>query len=426
MLNSSRGIFAVGRPILAAGAGSIPDAKIRGMHLSPGSVWLTVLLGLLVALTPLGTDSYLPTLPAIAQAFGAPVAEVQFTITTFFLGIAAGQLAWGPLSDRFGRKPVLLCGLALYLASALACLGAESVAAISLWRFVQGLGMSSGPVIARTIVRDLHSHEQAARMLARMMVVFGIVPIAAPLMGGQLLSWWGWQGTFGLLAAMAVALIASVVAGLGETAPSGRAPASPAAIARTFAAILREPRFIAPFCVLLGAQIGIFSFVTNSAFVLVNALGLTAVEYSVLFAVVMIGQIAGAWFTSRMVMRLGMSGLMRFGTRLALAAGATAAALAWAGVSHWLAIVLPFMAFMFAASCVVPNATAAALSPFAQSAGTASSLLGAFAFLLGATVSIVLGALYDGSARPMTAALALAGMAAWSAERFLMRRPGVA
>src|SRR3982750_3115914 len=105
------------------------------MHLSPGSVWLTVLLGLLVALTPLGTDSYLPTLPAIAQAFEAPVSAVQFTITTFFLGIAAGQLTWGPLSDRHGRKPVLLCGLALFLASALACLGADSVGNLAFWRF---------------------------------------------------------------------------------------------------------------------------------------------------------------------------------------------------------------------------------------------------------------------------------------------------
>ena len=396
------------------------------MHLSPGSVWLTVLLGLLVALTPLGTDSYVPTLPAIALAFSAPVAEVQFTITTFFFGIAAGQLAWGPLSDRFGRRPALLCGLALYLASALACLWAESLAAITLWRFVQGLGMSSGPVLARTIVRDLHSHERAARMLARMMVVFGIVPIAAPLIGALLLTWWGWRGTFGLLAVMAVGLLASVALVLGETAPQKAGTASPVRIARTFLSILREPRFVAPFCVLLGAQLGIFAFVTNSAFVLVNALGLSAREYSVLFAVVMVGQISGAWFTSRMVMRLGIAGMLRFGTRLACASGAVAAMLAWGGVNHWAAIVLPFMAFMFAASCVVPNATAAALSPFPKSAGTASSLLGACAFVLGAAVSMVLGGLYDGSARPMTSALALAGLGALLAERFLMRRPGLA
>ena len=399
---------------------------MRRMHLSPGSVWLTVLLGLLVALTPLGTDSYVPTLPAIAQAFGATVAEVQFTITTFFFGIAAGQLAWGPLSDRFGRKPALLCGLVLFLGSAAACLGAESVAGITWWRFVQGLGMSSGPVIARTIVRDLHSHEKAARMLARMMVVFGIVPIAAPLIGAQLLAWWDWRGTFGLLATVAVCLVASVATGLKETVPQRTATISPARIAHTFASILRERRFIAPFCVLLGVQVGIFAFVTNSSFVLVKALGLSAREYSFLFALVMVGQIAGAWFTSRMVMRLGIAGMLRFGTRLACAAGLLAAVLAWSGAGHWLAIVVPFMAFMFAASCVVPNATAAALSPFPASAGTASSLLGACAFLLGASVSIVLGALFDGTARPMATALALAGLGALLAERFLMRRPGVA
>jgi DHA1 family bicyclomycin/chloramphenicol resistance-like MFS transporter len=396
------------------------------MPLSPGSVWLTVLLGLLVALTPLGTDTYVPTLPAIALAFGAQVSAVQFTITTFFFGIAAGQLAWGPLSDRFGRKPALLCGLALFFVSALACIGADSLAAITFWRFVQGLGMSSGPVIARTIVRDLHSHEQAARMLARMMVVFGVVPIAAPLMGAQLLEWWGWQGTFGLLAVVAFALLASVVTGLKETAPPSIVAASIGSIARTFSRILRDSRFVAPFCVLLGIQLGIFSFVTNSAFVLVEALGLSARGYSILFAVVMIGQIGGAWFTSRMVMRLGIARMLGFGTKLACGAGLAAAALAWGGVGHWAAIVAPFMVFMFAASCVVPNATAAALSPFPGSAGTASSLLGACAFVLGAAVSMVLGALYDGTARPMTSALALAGLGALMAERFLMRRPAMA
>lgn len=396
------------------------------MHLSPGSVGLTVLLGLLVALTPLGTDAYLPTLPAIALAFGASVSAVQFTITTFFLGIAAGQLVWGPLSDRFGRKPLLLCGLSLFLLAALACMAATSVTEISFWRFVQGLGMSSGPVIARTIVRDLHSNEQAVRMLARMMIVFGIAPIGAPLLGAQLLSWWGWQAVFALLASVAIGLLASIAVGLKESAPRASTPATPAGIARAFANILTEPRFIAPFCVLLGTQIGIFAFVTNSAFVLVKAFGLSPREYSVLFAAVMIGQITGAWFTSRFVMRLGVNGMLRFGTRLACASGLLAAALAWSGLEHWLAIVLPFMGFMFAASCVIPNATAAALAPFPHSAGAASSLLGACAFVLGASVSVALGALYDGSARPMATVLALAGVCALLAERFLVRRPAVA
>ncbi|CAM9804013.1 unnamed protein product, partial [Phaeothamnion confervicola] len=350
---------------------------------------------------------------------------VQLTITTFFLGIALGQLAWGPLSDRFGRKPMLLCGLTLFLAATLVCVYAGSVGAIVLWRFIQGLGMSSGPVIARTIVRDLHSHEQAARMLARMMIVFGIVPVAAPLIGAQLLTWWGWRAVFWMLVFMAVALLASVAAGLAETAPRDRPTVSPARILTVFGEVLREPRFTGPFAVMLFAQVGIFAFVTNSAFVLVKALGLSPREYSVLFAVVMIGQITGAWFTSRTVMRLGIAGMLQLGTRIACVSGVIAAVLGWAGVGHWLAIALPCMGFMFAASCLMPNATAAALSPFKANTGTVSSFMGATTFVLGALVGIVLGALFDGTARPMVSAFAFAGAGALAAERYLVRRSGL-
>ena len=320
---------------------------------------------------------------------------------------------------------MLLAGLALYLAATLACLTAESVGAIVLWRFVQALGMSSGPVIARTIVRDLHTHEQAARMLARMMIVFGVVPIGAPLVGAQLLAWWDWRAVFWLLAFMAVALLGGVAAGLAETAPRERSAMSPGRILEIFGNVLRERRFTSPFAVMLASQAGIFAFVTSSAFVLVKALGLSPREYSVLFAVVMIGQITGAWFTSRMVMRLGIAGMLRFGTRLGCASGLLAAALAWGGVNHWLAIALPCMAYMFSASCIIPNATAAALSPFRSNTGTVSSLMGASTFVLGALVGIALGALYDGTARPMASAFALAGMASLLAERYLVRRTGV-
>jgi DHA1 family bicyclomycin/chloramphenicol resistance-like MFS transporter len=315
--------------------------------------------------------------------------------------------------------------LGLYLAATLACMASDSIGAIVFWRFVQGLGMSSGPVLSRTIVRDLYSHEQAARMLSRMMIVFSIVPIAAPLLGAQLLAWLGWRATFGLLAFMAIALLGGVASGLRETAPKERHPVSAAGILAVFAGAVRERRFTAPFAVMLLSQAGLFAFVTNSAFVLVRALGLSPGEYSVLFAVVMIGQITGAWFSSRLVMRLGIGGMLRFGTRLACASGVLAAALAWGGVTHWAAIVLPGMAYMFSASCIMPNATAAALSQARTNAGTVSSLMGATSFVLGALVSIVLGALFDGTARPMVTTFALAGVAALAAERYLVRRAGV-
>jgi DHA1 family bicyclomycin/chloramphenicol resistance-like MFS transporter len=382
------------------------------------SLPLIVLLGALIALTPLGTDLYAPSLPVIARGFAAPASAAQFTLTTFFIGIALGQLVWGPLSDRFGRKPVLLAGLALMLVSALAAVPAQSIGEVAALRLVQGLGMSSGPVLGRTVVRDLYSHEQAARLLAAMAIVFSVVPIAAPLAGAALAGAVGWQAVFGCIAAAAAILMVAVAAGLAETAPEQRRSVHPAEIVRTFRVILADRRFVAPYLVMLSAQCGIIGFVSSSAFALVRE-GVGTFDYGLMFAAVMLGQIVGAWSSSRLVLRLGIARMLRLGSALMLASGAAAAALAWAGVWHWLAVVVPFMVFLFGTALIVPNATAAALSPFAQTAGAASSLIGALGFAGGALVSIALGAAFDGTPRPLATAGALAGLAAFACERML-------
>ena len=379
-----------------------------------------MLLGALVALTPLGTDLYAPSLPVIAQAFAVPARAAQFTLTTFFIGIAIGQLVWGPLSDRFGRKPVLLAGISIMLVTALAAVPAQSVGEVAALRLAQGLGMSSGPVLGRAVVRDLYSHEQAARLLSAMAIVFSIVPIAAPLTGAALAGAAGWQAVFWCIATVAVLLLASVAAGLAETAPAQRRSANPAAIARTFRLIVADRRFLAPYSIMLSAQCGIIGFVSSSAFALVRE-GVTTFEFGLMFAGVMLGQIVGAWSSSRLVVRLGIPRMLRLGSSLMLAAGAAAAALAWAGVWHWLAIVLPFMVFLFGTALIIPNATAAALSPFPQTAGAASSLIGALGFAGGALVSLALGAAFDGTPRALATAGALSGLAAFACERFLLR-----
>jgi DHA1 family bicyclomycin/chloramphenicol resistance-like MFS transporter len=382
-----------------------------------------VLLGVLFALTALGTDAWLPALPVAAQALDAPVARMQLTVTTYFLGLAAGQLVWGPLSDRYGRKPVLLAGLALALIASAVCAAAGTAAALVLARLAQGFGMSAGPVMARTIVRDLHGHEQAARLLARMTIVFSVIPIAAPLAGGLMLTLGGWRAVFWLLGGVAALLLAAVALRLAETVPAERASAHPAQIARSFAAIAAEPRFLAPFGAMLCAQVGIFAFVSNSAFTLVNGLGVAPGAFAVLFAVVMVGQIAGAWLSSRLVLRAGMARLLRAGTFLAFASGLAAALLAWAGATHPASVVLPFMLFLFGSALIIPNATALALQPFARTAGAAASLMGATQFAVGALVSSALGALFDGTPRPMATAAALAGLGALLVERRFLRGP---
>ncbi len=381
---------------------------------------MVVLLGTLIGLPALGTDLYVPSLPALAESLGAPVSAAQFTLTTYFIGLAAGQLLWGPLSDRYGRKPVLVAGLAMMLVSSIAASLMESVAGVAAARLAQGFGMSSGALIGRTIVRDLYAYEQAAHLLASMTIVFSLVPICAPLAGALLASAAGWHSIFACMAVVAALLLVSV-AGLRETAPAERRSVHPFQIARTFAAILGDRRFVAPLLLLLCAYVGILAWVSNSAFTLVRGLGVSTPAYGLMFAMVMLGQIGGAWSSSRLVLRLGIARLQRFGVLLMLGAGAAAAALAWLDAGHWLAVVVPFMVFLFGTALVVSNATAAALTPFPGSAGAASSLIGAIGFAMGALISTLLGAVFDGSARPMASVAAAAGLAAFLFERFLFR-----
>lgn len=373
-----------------------------------------VLLGLLIALPALGTDVFVPALPALTQALGSEVEAAQLTMTLYFIGLAAGQLAWGPLSDRYGRKPILLGGLAIMLAASLAAALAESLGAVIAARLVQGLGMSSGALIGRTIVRDLYAHEQAAKLLSSMSIVFSLVPITAPLSGGLLAGSVGWPAVFVALAAIAAALIAAVTF-LRETAPQARA--SPPGVFATFGTILGDRRFLAPYSVFLCTQIGILAWVSNSSFTLISGLGVGPTAYGAMFTLVMSGQIAGAWVSSRLVLRLGIPRMLRAGAALMLAGGAAAAALAWAGAGHWLSVVLPFVVFLFGAALVVPNATAAAMAPFPAAAGAVSSLIGTIGFTSGALISTALGAAFDGTARPMATVAVLAGAGAVLFER---------
>jgi len=379
---------------------------------APSHRFLVVLIGALSAAIALVIDSTLPALPTIARSLGADAARGQLVLSGLFVGVAVGQMLWGPLSDRYGRRPALIAGLALALGAGLACAAATDVAALAALRFVQGLGVSSAAVLARAVVRDLYAHEQAARMLSRIAVIFAIVPIAAPLAGSALLAWLGWPSIFVMHALFAAALAAAVFTGLAETAPHAGAAGRGIGVVRTGARLLSQRAFLAPMLLQLCAIVGVMAWITNSAFVLVRGFGVSPSAYSLMFALVMLGQIGGAYANSRLVGRFGIRAMLRFGTRLAAAAGLAALGLAAAGVAHWPALVLPQTVYMFAFGLIMPNATAAALTPFPQAAGTASSLMGTLQFAAGAALGVALGALYDGTALPLSAALAAAGLAA--------------
>jgi MFS transporter, DHA1 family, multidrug resistance protein len=365
---------------------------------------------------------FLPAVPVIARALDAAPGYAQHTVTGYLLGLAIGQLVWGPISDRLGRKPVLLVGLGVFLSSTACAAMADTVQSVVLLRFVQGIGMSSGPVVARSIVRDLYAREQAAQLLSRMMAVFGIIPVAAPLIGGQAIALSGWQAVFWVYTVIALALLAAVGFGLRETAPAERPPVAPARIARNYAVLFGDARFRASLGTMLMAQMGIIAFVSGSSLAMVQALHLTPTEFSVAFAAIMLGQITGGITGSRMVARLGISRMVRLGARMALTGGVLLAALALAGLPHWSAVVLPMILYLLGCSFMLPNATAAALAPFPQMAGVASSLLGALPFGLGALVSVVLALAFDGTTRPMAFTIATFGIGAFLAERHFFRK----
>lgn len=391
------------------------------MPLRPGSLAFTLMLGVLIALLPLTNDIYMPAMPVLVSSLNSTVPGVQFTLTAFIVGVAFGQIAYGPLSDRYGRRPMLIAGLSLFCASSAGCAYAQSVEALAVLRFLQALGLAAAPVLGRTVARDLGANEQAARLLARMMVVSGIAPIAAPLLSGMLLAWQGWQAIFWLLSVAGALMLATVVWGLPETAPADRHPLSPTAMARNFALLLRHRAYLAPMATLCASQIGLFAFVTNASFVIVRGLGYSPAAFGAFFALVMVGQIIAAQIASRMVVRRGMHGMISFGAGLGCVSGLTLAALAWMNVTHVAAIIAPMTVYMFASGFINPAATAAALSPFPKIAGSAASLVGFLQMLVGAITGVILSLLFDGTARPMATAIGIAGLALLLVERKLLR-----
>jgi DHA1 family bicyclomycin/chloramphenicol resistance-like MFS transporter len=366
-------------------------------------------------------DVFLPALPAIARHMSASPGAAQAAVTAYLAGLAAGQLAWGPVSDRFGRRPVLLFGLLAGIAASAAGAFAQSLESLGAARFVQGIAIACGPVIARSVVRDLYARDQAAQLLARMTLVFGLVPILAPLAGAQAVGLAGWPATLWFIAAVCAALFLGSALGLAETAAPRRGSLAPARLAATYATLLSDRRFAAPLATALSTQLGIIAFVSHSPLVGVNALGLSAVQFSVLFAAIMLGQVCASYAASRLAGRWGMARTIRTGAALAAAGGAALAAAVLGGLDHWSTVLAPMLLYVAGGALVIPAATAAALSPFPAMAGAASSLLGALPFAVGSVMSALLGLSFDGTAMPMACAVGACGLCVAAAERWLCR-----
>lgn len=391
--------------------------------LRPDQRALTLLLGALVAAAPLAMDVYLPSMPAMARALDATPQEVQLTLSVYMFAWGIAQLFAGPLADRFGRRPVLIGGLVLFTLASTACALAPSVGFLIAGRAVQALATATVAIVPRAVVRDLHAGDRAAHMLSVMMMVLSIAPVIAPIIGSHVHVAFGWRANFWLVALYGLIAGFCVVRGLPETLKAPDFDAlMPRRIAGNWGRLLRSRRYVGYLIVSACTAAGLFAFLAGSSFVFIDVLHTGERGFGFLFGTVMLGNITGATLATRLVMRLGLDRLIAIGTAAMLLAGLTMAAVAWLGVAHPAAIVVPMFAYMAAFMWTLPQATAGALTPFPAIAGSATSLLSFCQFVVAASSALAVGMTFDGSPRPMTTAIAVAAVGAFVAFRALVRR----
>lgn len=384
---------------------------------------LELLLGGLTALGPLSIDLYLPALPAIGAEFTVDTAAVELSLSAFFAGFAIGQLVAGPIVDRLGRVGPLQVALTIYVLASLGCALAPSNDLLIACRFLQALGGATAVVVPRAIVRDLRSGAAAVHMLSRLMLVMGVAPIVAPLLGGWVLHAFGWRAIFVLLAGFgALALVASTLALRSRAAPPR--PQGPVRMAAQIAALAREPDFRT--YALCGAftSAGMFAYISGSSFVFIEVHHVDPRHYGWFFGANALGLIAASQLNRLLVGRFSSEQVLRGATGLATAAALTVLAVVWTDTGGLWGVAGALFVFVSTLGVVAPNATAMALERHGERAGLASAVLGSLQFVIAATASWAVSALHDDTAAPM--AVVIAGASCLALLCFALRRRATA
>jgi MFS transporter, DHA1 family, multidrug resistance protein len=377
------------------------------------SARLIVVLGSVNAIGPLSIDMYLPAFPEIARSLHTSASSVQLTLTACVAGLALGQLGIGPLSDRFGRRIPLIAAMLTYAAASLLCASVSSVGALIGLRFVQGLAGAGGIVIARAVVRDLHSGAAAVRLFSSLMLVTGLAPILAPVVGGQLLALTSWEGIFLALAILSSLIALLVTIGLRETLPPERRSRSGLRrTVQTMAGLLRDRAFLGH-ALAAGLTFGaLFAYISGSSFVLQRIYGLSPQVYSLAFAMNGLGLVAASQVNARVVERIGPTRLLRRALFCVVASALTLLTVVSVGGLPVWAVLAPMFVIVSSLAFVMPNATALALADHAGVAGTASALLGVIQFMAGAIAAPLVGVAGPDSAVPMGIVMAVLALGA--------------
>ena len=371
-----------------------------------------MILGGLSAFGPLSMDMYLPGLPSMTRDLGASASTGQLTLTGCMLGIAAGQLFTGPVSDTLGRRRPLLVGLAGYVVASLACAGAPSIWTLIMLRFIQGTLGGAGVVIARAVVRDLFSGAAAARVFALLMAVMGVAPVFAPLLGGQALTITSWRGIFIVLAVIGIPLLVATALWLPETLPPERRHGGGLGVTlRTFRRLIADRSFMPPAITFSLACAAMFAYIAGASFVLEDVYHVSPQAFSVVFAFNSAGLIAASQFGGRIVGRVGAPALLRYGA-FGVALGSSGVVVATVTHAGLAPLLIALFVILSSNGLVFPNGAAAALAHQEGALGSASALLGVGQFGTGAVLAPLVGVGGSADALPMAILIGVCGVSA--------------
>ena len=369
--------------------------------MSPGLIVL--ILSMLLGIQPVTTDLYLPALPAMTTSFDAPTSQAQLTLSALLLAFGCSQLVWGPLSDRFGRRPILLWGLAAYTLASIGSVLAPSMALLIVWRAVQGAAMGAAVMAARAIVRDLYLPADGARIMSKGLSGLGVLAALSAPLGALLAEWFGWRAALMAVAIFGGCTLTMIALRFEETLRQKNPHAlRPATLIRTWLQIISNPTFLAFSALSAASYAGLFTFLASSSFVFIKVLGLSRTQYGLVMFFMCFSYLLGTFACRRLLTRFGLRKTVALAACLSLLGGTLMGALAWAGISNVWAVMLPFFIFMVGHGVHQPCGQSGAIGPFPQAAGAASALNGFLMMVVAFAMGGWLGTHMDGSVLPLT------------------------
>lgn len=400
---------------------------VSGSRLAAPNASFIAVLGLLMSFGPMAVDMYLPALPTIGAAFHASQDSVQWSLSAFFFGFGAGQLIWGALSDWLGRRRgPIAAGILLYGIGCIGCCLATDIVALACWRFVQALGACAGPVLARAMVRDVFERDRAASMLSLMMLVMGVAPMVAPIVGGQILVLASWQAIFWLQASFGIVAMLGLIS-IPETMPRDVIRTTRlVGMIEAYFTLIGNRRYLG--YALCSAFIygGMFAYISGTPFVYIEFFGVRPENYGYLFGINIVGMIVVNTINSRIVMRFGTDKVLRLGCVLAGVVGMMLLACAITGFGGLAGIAGSLFLFLAMTGMIGANAMAGAMSAFPHVAGSASALTGMLQFTFGAVAGWAVGFLANGTTLPMAGVICATGLAGVASNLSLVRLGRVA